>query len=182
MVYVPSHPLPPSPSTTSPTTPNSHFIGFYINLPIGFLASLTILTMHIPSLIPKPPFSFAHCRAILPELDLIGFALFVPPSIMFLLGLQLGSGNSMAWSSATIICLFVFAGVMALVFICWEARMGDKAMIPGSILGKRVVWTSCVFGTCLTCAMSELIPVSQLGGGGFLSLSLFGVDWTWRTC
>lgn len=124
-----------------------------MNLPIGTVAVLAICFVHIPETTRKPPFTLAHCRKILPELDLIGFALFVPPSIMFLFALQLGSGNAYAWSSATIICLFCFAATTTVIFIIWEYRMGDSAMIPGAVLRQRNVWTSCVFGSCLSCLM-----------------------------
>jgi hypothetical protein len=100
------------------------------------------------------PFSMALVRKVIPELDLIGFAFFVPASLMFLLALQFGSGNTHAWDSATVIGLFVGAGVLAVIFVLWERRVGDRAMIPGSVVGQRVVWASCTFGACnVTCMM-----------------------------
>lgn len=101
----------------------------------------------------KQGFSLALVRKVIPELDLIGFALFVPPSAMFLLALQFGSGNTFAWNSATIIGLFVGAGILAIIFILWERRMGDRAMIPGSLLSQRSVWTACIFGAISVCGM-----------------------------
>jgi hypothetical protein len=80
---------------------------------------------------------------------------------MFLLALQFGSGNAYAWDSATIIGLFVGGGLMAIVFIFWERRMGDRAMLPGSLIKQRIVWVSAVYGLCNSCSMitaSNWIP------------------------
>lgn len=73
---------------------------------------------------------------------------------MFLLALQFGSSDSYAWSSATIIGLFVGAGILALIFFVWEYKQGDQAMLPGNLLCQRIVWTSCAFGMCLVCCLS----------------------------
>jgi hypothetical protein len=76
-------------------------------------------------------------------MDLLGFALFVPWAVMLLLALQWG-GIEHPWDSATIIGLFCGAGGMLLVFILWEYRTGDNAMIPLPMVRIRVVWTSCM--------------------------------------
>jgi hypothetical protein len=136
-------------------------IGFYINLPIGGLAAAIFAIIHVPDNAKKESFSFALVRKSIPQLDLIGFALFVPPSIMFLLALQFGSGNAYAWDSATIIGLFVGAGVGIIIFIFWERHMGDGAMLPGSIIKRRMVWSSCLYGMCNMCCMitaSNFLP------------------------
>lgn len=124
---------------------------FYINLPIGGAAAMLFVFVKIPEISKKEPFSFDLVKKVLPELDLIGFAFFAPAAVMFLMALQFGSGNTYAWNSATIIGLICGAGVTALIFIAWEAKMGDRAMIPGSMLRKRIVWTSCIFGSAIMC-------------------------------
>lgn len=124
---------------------------FYINLPSGGIAALVLVFVRIPEMTKKEPITIDVVRRIMPHLDLVGFVLLSPAAVMFLLALQLGSGRAYAWSSATIIGLFCGAGVTAVVFIGWEMRMGDQAMIPGGILRKRIVWTSCVFGSALMC-------------------------------
>jgi hypothetical protein len=80
---------------------------------------------------------------------------------MILLALQFGSGNAFAWNSATIIGLLVGGIVMAIIFIFWERRMGDRAMLPGNLIKQRIVWTSCVYGMCNLCCMiaaSNFLP------------------------
>ncbi|KAF1361022.1 efflux pump protein [Lizonia empirigonia] len=100
---------------------------FYINLPIGGAVAILFVFVKIPEISKKEPFSFGLVKKVLPELDLIGFAFFAPATVMFLMALQFGSGNTYA------------------------SKMGDRAMIPGSMLRKRIVWTSCVFGSALMC-------------------------------
>lgn len=124
---------------------------FYINLPVGGVAAVLFVFVKVPEITKKEPFSWVLVRKVFPELDLIGFTLFAPAAVMFLMALQFGSNNTYGWDSATIIGLICGAVVMALVFIIWEARMGDRAMIPGGILRQRIVWTSCVFGSVTMC-------------------------------
>jgi MFS family permease len=123
-------------------------LGFYLNLPIGGLAAAILLCFRFPEATKKEAFSLGLLRKVLPELDLIGFLLFVPPSVMFLLALQFGSGNKYPWNSATIIGLICGAVVLALIFIFWERHMGDRAMLPGSLLKRKIIWTSCVHSVC----------------------------------
>ncbi|KAL1653189.1 hypothetical protein SLS61_004436, partial [Didymella pomorum] len=122
---------------------------FYINLPIGGVATVLFASIAIPEIMKKEPVSIDLVRRVIPDLDLFGFALFAPTAAMFLMALQFGSGDAYAWNSATIIGLFCGAGVIALIFIAWEIRMGERAMIPGGMLRKRIIWSSCVFGSAL---------------------------------
>jgi Fungal trichothecene efflux pump (TRI12) len=79
----------------------------------------------------------------LSKLDLIGFFLFALFTIMFFMALELG-GTEYPWDSATIIGLFHGAGDILVLFVAWEYYVGDKAMVPYSMLRKRVVWSSCL--------------------------------------
>ncbi|KAF7534479.1 hypothetical protein G7054_g6169 [Neopestalotiopsis clavispora] len=121
---------------------------FYINLPIGGALGLILVFLSIPDLTVKPPFTLALVRKTIPELDLIGFSLFAPAAIMFLLALQWG-GNSHPWNSSVVIGLFVGAGVTAIIFAFWERRVGDRAMIPGGVVKQRIVWSSAVNGMAM---------------------------------
>jgi hypothetical protein len=135
--------------------------GFYINLPAGGVAAFILTFIHFPEVMKKEPISFGLLRKVAPQLDLFGFVLFVPPSILFILALQFGSGNTYAWNSATIIGCLVGSGVLFVIFIVWEWRMGDRAMIPGSLLKKRIVWVSYAFGMCNAICMlvaSNFLP------------------------
>ena len=64
---------------------------------------------------------------------------------MLLLALQFGSGSTYPWNSSQIIGLFIGAFVTFVLFGLWERHVGNElAMIPGSVAGNRIVWTSSV--------------------------------------
>jgi Fungal trichothecene efflux pump (TRI12) len=113
-----------------------------VNLPVGGLVAILLVFLNIPEQIPKPK-GLKSVSTVLSNLDLIGFVLFAPAAIMFLLALQYG-GSTYPWNSATIIGLFCGAGVTFIIFMFWERRVGDRAMIPYSIFTIRTVWASCV--------------------------------------
>ncbi|GAD91480.1 MFS multidrug transporter [Paecilomyces variotii No. 5] len=117
---------------------------FYINLPIGGLVAILLIFIRIPDNANKSE-SGSVFRTIIEKFDILGFTLFAPAAIQLLLALQYG-GNEYAWNSATVIGLFCGAGGTFIVFLLWEARKGDDAMIPFSIMRQRIVWCSCIFG------------------------------------
>lgn len=82
-------------------------------------------------------------RETLQSLDLPGLALFTPTTVMFLLALEWG-GTTYKWNSSIIIGLFCGAAGMLVVFLAWEKKRKDTAMIPLSLLKQRVVWSSCL--------------------------------------
>ena len=138
------------------------YTGFYLNLPSGGVAAFILTFVHFPEVIKKEPISFALLRKVAPELDLFGFMLFVPPSILFILGLQIGSRNTHPWNSATVIGCLIGSGVLFVIFIMWEWKMGDRAMIPCNLLKKRIVWVSYAFGMCNAICMlvaSNFLPI-----------------------
>ncbi|KAL2136481.1 hypothetical protein VTI74DRAFT_3500 [Chaetomium olivicolor] len=113
---------------------------FYINLPVGGVVGILLLLFRIPEPVSKPP-----ARQILgtamKSLDLPGFMLISPAAIMLLLGLQYG-GNQYAWDSSVVIGLLVGAGVTFIVFLFWEHRQGDEAMVPFALLTHRIIWSA----------------------------------------
>ncbi|KAI2602464.1 putative MFS multidrug transporter [Hypoxylon sp. NC1633] len=134
---------------------------FWINLPLGGASGLLLAFLHMPDVTEKPQVSFSVLREIIPRLDLSGFAIFAPASVMFLLALQFGS-SEYPWNSSTVIGLFVGAGVTLPIFLYWEHRKGDEAMIPFSVMGKRVVWTSCLQGGLLMTSVfvgAQFLPI-----------------------
>lgn len=118
--------------------------GFYINLPFAGLVLFVLFTLSIPEQTEKKPVRSTWRTTVKDELDLLGFGLFAPACVMFLLAIIWG-GNKFAWSSSTIIGLFCGAGGTVIVFVLWELRRGEKAMIPPNIIRKQLV----VFG-CMT--------------------------------
>ncbi|KAI1424352.1 major facilitator superfamily domain-containing protein [Xylaria sp. FL1777] len=115
---------------------------FYINLPIGAVAGGLLALLKCPEQLVKAPFSLALVRRVLPLLDSVGFILFAPGALLLLLALQFGSGETYAWNSSVIIGLFVGSGVSFILFLLWEWKAGEIAIIPFSMVTNRIVWAS----------------------------------------
>ncbi|KAG0652220.1 Efflux pump mlcE [Hyphodiscus hymeniophilus] len=115
---------------------------FYVNLPAGGVALLFIVFLHIPERRVKSTTKRTF-RSTFESLDVIGFCLFAPTAIQFLLALEWG-GSTYAWGSAKIIGLFFGSAGNLAVFLAWEQYRGDKAMIPLAMMKHRVVWSACL--------------------------------------
>lgn len=113
---------------------------FYINLPTGGLVAAGLFFVTIPDRIVKTD-TKPTLLSVLKKLDLVGFALFAPTAIQLLLALQWG-GNEYNWGNATIIGLFCGSFATFCVFLFWEYRKGDAAMIPFSMVGRKIVWSA----------------------------------------
>ncbi|KAH8886588.1 putative MFS multidrug transporter [Thozetella sp. PMI_491] len=118
---------------------------FYVNLPIGGAVAAAIAFIHIPDHLQKPRLADAFRNGIV-DFDIPGFILFAPSVIMFFLALQYG-GNQFAWNSSIVIGLFVGSGVTFLAWLIWDRHAGEKAMLPLSMMKKRLVWSSCICGS-----------------------------------
>ncbi|KAJ9133828.1 MFS multidrug transporter [Pleurostoma richardsiae] len=135
---------------------------FYINLPIGGLAAILLAVIHIPDQTEKQGFKAVVTDPnVWHKFDLTGSLLFVPAVVMLLLALHFGGGEY-AWDSATVIGLFCgFGGALA-VFLAWEWRAGEDAMVPLSMIRKQVVWASSLSGMFMFSSMfciTYFIPV-----------------------
>ncbi|RDW79882.1 hypothetical protein BP6252_04520 [Coleophoma cylindrospora] len=109
---------------------------FYINLPIGaFSIAVVVVMLHIPR---DPNDSNKSYLDRFKELDLIGASILIPGIICLLLAVQWG-GNTYPWNSSRIIGLFVGAGLLIILFIYSQMRLGDKATLPPRILKQRTV-------------------------------------------
>ncbi|KAF2634065.1 MFS general substrate transporter [Massarina eburnea CBS 473.64] len=115
---------------------------FWINLPLGAISIFTLVFfLPSPSRKETKPESVFHRLA---KLDLIGAGLFIPAIIMILLGLQWG-GTKYVWKSAAIIGLFIGGTVLLLIFVAWQVRRGDDAMIPLGLISQRTLALACIF-------------------------------------
>ncbi|KAI1087097.1 MFS general substrate transporter [Rostrohypoxylon terebratum] len=113
---------------------------FYVNLPIGGVVGILLLLFKIPEPAPKPPARQVLNTAI-KSLDLPGFTLVGPAAVMFLLGIQYG-GNQYPWDSSVVIGLIVGGLVTFIIFLLWERRAGDNAMVPFAMLTHRIIWSA----------------------------------------
>ncbi|MDI1493419.1 MAG: hypothetical protein OHK93_005208 [Ramalina farinacea] len=110
---------------------------FYVNLPIGAVVALCLVFNKVPEATVKPPWRQVLGTAV-KSLDLVGFALVSPAAIMLLLALEYG-GNQYAWDSSVVIGLLCGAAAVFALFLFWEHREGDGAMIPFAFLRSPVV-------------------------------------------
>lgn len=62
---------------------------------------------------------------------------------MLLLAIEWG-GVSYIWSDSIIIGMLCGSGVLFVIFVFWEIRQGDQAMIPTALLKDRVVVCACL--------------------------------------
>ncbi|KAI2779943.1 MFS general substrate transporter [Daldinia loculata] len=124
---------------------------FYLNLPIGGAVALIIAFIQIPDHIAKPKMRDVFKNAIV-DFDLLGFVLFAPSVIMLLLALQYG-GNQYRWDSSQVIGLFCGSGANFIVWLIWDWYQGATAMVPLSMIRKRVMWASSVSGLFLSGTM-----------------------------
>ena len=110
---------------------------FYLNLLCAPLVIGGVFLNDIPEAHQKPPPREVLATA-LKALDLPGFALVSPAVIMLLLALEYG-GNQYAWDSSVVIGLLVGAFATACVFVVWERRQGEGAMIPLAMVSNPVI-------------------------------------------
>ena len=112
------------------------------SLPIGgFSIAVVLLVLHIrrdPNDSKKPYLDRVK------ELDLVGASILVPGIICLLLAVQWG-GSTYPWNNSRIIGLFVGAGLLIILFIYSQIRLGDKATLPPRILKQRTVGAAGAF-------------------------------------
>ncbi|RAL09040.1 MFS general substrate transporter [Aspergillus homomorphus CBS 101889] len=116
---------------------------FYINLPIGGLAVLFLLSISLPEHGLSRPEQRSEIKfaSLFSDLDIIGFLLLSPTLVMFLLALEWG-GTTYPWNTAMVIDLFCGSAGNLVLFLTWEYKKGDAAMIPLKMIKQRVVCSS----------------------------------------
>ncbi|KAJ7262074.1 ABC transporter [Mycena rebaudengoi] len=130
---------------------------FFINLPIGGVSLTAVLLL----LKASPPLG-ADLTKRSPKdifqqvlrLDFGGAILVAGAVTSLVLALQWG-GNTKPWGDKAVIICFVFAAVLTVVYIIWEIRMGDRAMVPTAIFKSRSIYAILAF--CLLTRFSLLL-------------------------
>ncbi|KAI9933823.1 hypothetical protein ASPWEDRAFT_35745 [Aspergillus wentii DTO 134E9] len=121
---------------------------FYINLPIGAVTALFIMTFFKA---PKCIKERTSLRAQLACLDLPGTIFFLPAIVCVLLALQWG-GVEYAWNDVRMVVLFVLFGVLISIFMGIQVWQGENATVPPRLIRNRNVWGSAFFTFCLGAA------------------------------
>ncbi|KAL2178810.1 major facilitator superfamily domain-containing protein [Thermothelomyces heterothallicus CBS 202.75] len=102
------------------------------------------------------------------DLDLIGNVLLLGAAVMFFLGLEYTT-QGMAWGSAKVIGLLAGSFLAALLFVAWQWRKGDGALMPPRIITQRTVAASCGMAFMIYAALINLtffLPVWFQAIGG----------------
>lgn len=114
---------------------------FWINLPPSAITIGFLLVIHIPDR-TKQRTERTSITDTLMLLDFPGFLIFAPSAIMVLLALQWG-GTQYAWGSATVIGLFCGSAATFAIFMVWEYKRGDDAMVPWPMIRQQIVACAC---------------------------------------
>ncbi|KAG8796973.1 hypothetical protein FRC16_009339 [Serendipita sp. 398] len=75
------------------------------------------------------------------SMDWIGTVLALGMTVSLLLPLTWG-GVTRPWNDRVVIALFVLAGVLFMLLILWERRLGATAMMPLSIFMRRTQFSA----------------------------------------
>lgn len=126
-------------SSPRPLYPSSDI---HCSLPIGAL-SVVILTFFLHIHRDNNPENLAITQRIL-KLDLIGASILVPCVVCLLLALQWG-GSTYPWNSSRIIGLFVGFGILTILFVLSQLKLGDKGTLPPRLFKNRNVACALAF-------------------------------------
>lgn len=124
---------------------------FYINLPIGGVASIFLFFTFNP---PKPRGSL---REKLQMIDYAGVTLMAAGLVLVLLGLTFG-GADYPWRSAAVICCFTIGGLICIAFCVWNFKYSKIPTIPADIVktipvDASVLALTFAFGYFLACIL-----------------------------
>ncbi|KAK7725546.1 hypothetical protein SLS63_008000 [Diaporthe eres] len=136
---------------------------FYINLPIGGVAVLTMLLFRTPKH-AKNHSKMGFTETII-NFDIAGLVLLLCSLICFFLALQWG-GVSRQWSSGTIIALLVLWVVLTIAWLCVEWFQGELALVAPqiSIAGDSPLISGVkVIPTILSTSLSTVVSSSMVG-------------------
>ncbi|KAL4867783.1 hypothetical protein BDV12DRAFT_186462 [Aspergillus spectabilis] len=115
---------------------------FYINLPIGGISmAIIFFILRLPE---QKDSKDTPLLERIKQLDFIGASLLIPSIICLLLALQWG-GNKYAWSNSRIIGLFIGFGLLTILTIFTQLKLGDRATLPPRIMKQRAVIVSTMY-------------------------------------
>ncbi|KAJ5247045.1 hypothetical protein N7468_002028 [Penicillium chermesinum] len=126
---------------------------FYINLPFGGVAMVMIFILLD---VPPPVSGHFNLKQKLNQLDPLGNLFLIPCVICLLLALEWG-GASYAWGNWRIILLFVLFGVLLILFIGWQIKMGERALVPPRIFKQRSVLAGFLWTACMNAGMMVVL-------------------------
>jgi MFS family permease len=116
---------------------------FYINLPIGgvpiFIIFLFFKTPPQAKMAERPPI-----KELILSFDPLGVVLFTGALVSYILALTWG-GTEKAWSSSTIIGLFIGWILLSILFVANEFWQGERALVVVRLLKQRDMWVNAIY-------------------------------------
>ena len=113
---------------------------FYVNMPVGALAVLIVVTrLHL------------HTPPVRHRIDILG-ATVLSAGVTALIMLTTWGGNEYAWGSAPIVALGVVGVALLAVFVWWETRAAEP-ILPLSLFRSRVFSVANAMGFTIGMAM-----------------------------
>jgi len=127
------------------------------SLPIG---AVSIVVIYFFLRIPREnnPDNLSVTQRIL-KLDLIGASILVPAVICLLLALQWG-GSTYPWNNSRIIGLFIGFGLLTIIFVYTQIRLGDRGTLPPRLFKNRNV--VCALAFALFCKSVRSLAILSL--------------------
>ncbi|EIN05355.1 MFS general substrate transporter [Punctularia strigosozonata HHB-11173 SS5] len=125
---------------------------FYINLPIGGLASLVLLLVIPYAPATHSPPGGLRWYQVLSKIDLFGCILAMGATVCFLVPLTTG-GNVFAWKSAVVCTLFPVSVVFFVALMAWCRYRGPDAILPLFLLRNKSMNGACGHGFFIWGAM-----------------------------
>lgn len=115
---------------------------FWINLPCGFVSGVAVVAF------VNVDQGHTHHKLPITEklrhLALPGAIILMGSVTCLLLALEWG-GTTLAWDDSTIIGLFVGAGILMALFLLYQWRFPEHALIPVSLIKRRSIYCSLIY-------------------------------------
>jgi hypothetical protein len=113
-----------------------------VNLPIGG-ASATVILFLFQAPAASKPVKASWTERIF-QMDPLGTLTIMAAAICYLLALQWG-GTTKAWKSSSVVGTLVGFVLFVIMFGVVEWKMGERALLPGSLLGRRAIMVNCIY-------------------------------------
>jgi len=129
---------------------------FYLNLIISAVALVPILYLWRNKFKPQTGDDRTPVRKVLAELDYAGIVAFAAAAVTLILALQFG-GATYTWSDRRTIASLTTSGVLFIIFAAIQWWKGDDAILPGRVIGTRVMIISSIYSATLDGAFFILV-------------------------
>ncbi|KAL2126645.1 hypothetical protein VTI74DRAFT_477 [Chaetomium olivicolor] len=125
---------------------------FYINLPVGGATVAAVILFFNPK---RNKQADRGTLERLLDLDIGGNALLLGAAIQLFLAFEFTT-RGMGWNSEIVMALLGGCGLATVIFIAWQHRQGDAALMPPRLATQRTVSASCGMAFMIYAALINL--------------------------